>query len=431
VRVLRNRSLGATIGLGFASLLVMLAAIVALAIREVDVAQDHREELAMALEAAEVADRLALSIARSDAALRDFVLSRLPADQVRARRLRESAEAAALVLRRAPPDDPESRQLIDQVIAAAEAWDQQAATAGALAGNLRPEGAAPFQDQFIKSGAVEVFRSVDRLREHLTGRVSDLRQAIGERGDQLTQSLVVGFGLAGLVGILLGVYFVRLVTDPVARLVELADAVRTGDYRTARRLIGTADPQELGASGNEIDHLTTTFSEMTDTLEERETRLRTQASNLARINQLLAALQSLTDAALSEISFEERLQQLLQRVLTGVAGSAGIIFLRHPPTGRLEPRVVLDPAAGGLAGVPTPDAAAFAEAVAESSEELLVPDRDQSPYHDHPFFGSRPIGSFCALPVRINNQVVGVGYVEFGEPGEFEPSRLHLLRVFA
>src|SRR5205823_6003795 len=86
--VLHRRSLGATIALGFASLLVMLAGMIALAIREVGVAQEQRREISAVLESADEADRLALSVSRSDSALRDYMLTRTPAEKQVTQRFR-------------------------------------------------------------------------------------------------------------------------------------------------------------------------------------------------------------------------------------------------------------------------------------------------------------------------------------------------------
>src|SRR5438270_13057587 len=68
--VLRNWSLGATVTFGFASLLAMMAALIALAVHEVDLSQAQRRLLAEeVLPAAAAANRLAVQTVRFDAML--------------------------------------------------------------------------------------------------------------------------------------------------------------------------------------------------------------------------------------------------------------------------------------------------------------------------------------------------------------------------
>src|SRR5947208_2263636 len=100
----------------------MLAAMVALAIHEVKLAQDQRRAIAAALQSAEATDRLSLDVARSDAALRDFILSQAGIDRQNSRVFRERARQDADSLQTEPWADPESRQLAEQVEQAAAVW---------------------------------------------------------------------------------------------------------------------------------------------------------------------------------------------------------------------------------------------------------------------------------------------------------------------
>ena len=65
-------------------------------------------------------------------------------------------------------------------------------------------------------------------------------------------------------------------------------------------------------------------------------------------NAQLQALQSLTDVALSDLPTDLLMERLLERVIAGVDGGAGAVFLIDPTTGRLGPRTTIrhEPAAG-------------------------------------------------------------------------------------
>ncbi len=427
--VLHNRSLGAVVAFGFASLLVMMAALIALAIREFNVAHEQRRELAQVLTVADAADRLSLAVARADGALRDYILTHSGAGPQAARAFREAARQAASELQREPPIDPMSQVLARQVVEAAAQWDRQAVAAEGFAARLRPDSAFTFQRQYLGSAVAAVYAGVEQLQERLAGRVIQIRRQLTRRGDRLTQSLVVGFGLAGVVGILLAVYFVRLVTEPVARLVALADAVRAGDYGMARRLGAPAPAGEPPAGGNEIASLTGTLVQMATTLEEREERLRSHAAQLAAANQVLESLQSLADARLSDLTPPMLLEQLLPRLAAGVGAGAGAVFLRSADAARLE--------IGATWNMPlndweeAPDAtSSFAAAVGAAGRLVLVPDLRQAEEWQQPFLMRRPVGAFAALPLRLGQQVIGVAHVEFREPRTFGPPETHLLQVF-
>jgi signal transduction histidine kinase len=425
--LLRNRSLGATVAFGFASLLVMLAALIALAIREVDVAQDQRREIASALKLAEAADRLALDISRADSALRSFILGRASEDLRAAQQYRETARLAATEVQRQRTNNTQSRRLADLVVQAAARWDGQAVVAETQAQRLRPELLIPFQRQYLDEPTDVVLTAADDLRVGLTQKVDDIEERLSRRGDRLTQALILGFGLAGVVGILLGVYFVRLVTEPLARMVAVADAVRAGDYAMARRLVADRPEVATRPSDNEITLLTQTLAQMAETLDEREQHLRSHAASLAEANRMLAALQSLADAALSELTLEDLLEQLLQRIVSGLDGQAGILFLRHATSGRLEPRVMVGERAGGES-VSVSSAEEFAESIVEQGALVVVP--DQAVAESHPFLVARAARAFLAGPICVNGELAGLAYVEFREPRSFEPPQEHLMQVF-
>src|SRR5690348_9022051 len=79
--VLRNQSLRATIAVAFASLLMIMAAVIAFAVREMEATQAQRRLVSDALlPAADAADRMALNALKFDDGLQAYVETRSPED---------------------------------------------------------------------------------------------------------------------------------------------------------------------------------------------------------------------------------------------------------------------------------------------------------------------------------------------------------------
>jgi signal transduction histidine kinase/HAMP domain-containing protein len=435
--VLRDRSLGMTVALGFASLLVMMAALIALAIIEVDVTERQRQTLAGELLMAETANELAISVARADASLRSFILTRSPSELQAARNFREEARQRVTELLSYSTSDEEIQPRAQQLIIAANLFQYQASTTEAYALSPRPDVALAFEQQRLSRTVEGAQSAAQLLSRRLTDRATAVRRQLAHRGDRLTRNLVIGFGLAGLIGILLGVHFVRLITEPVGRLVAAARALQAGDYSLARRLGGQDGSHIEGLecaeqpAANEISTLARAFTGMATALEEREQQLRAQAAHLESTNLQLVALQSVTDAALSDLGLESLLEQLLERIVAGLGGSAGAIFLAAPESGRLQPRAVLSIPEEWTRGELLSLASQFAQAVAVSDRGLEVPDLGSEPAHAYPYLARRGVSAVLALPLRQHGQVVGIAHVDFLEAHPFCPSQRQLVHVFA
>src|SRR5207247_2837124 len=124
------------------------------------------------------------------------------------------------------------------------------------------------------------------------------------------------------------------------------------------------------------------------------------------------------------------LAELLRRVVVGVKGDAGVIFLRDSAAGRLLPRITHSLAPESLAGDVEAVPASFAAAVAAGELPQMVPDLQREPQWAHPFLTERKVSAFLALPLQLRDEVLGVGFVEYREPRSFEPAQMHLRGVF-
>src|SRR5262249_40792993 len=157
-----------TIGLGFASLLLIMAGLIGLAIREFSVANAQRRTISRSLLVAELADRVALYVARSDAGLRDFILTRSPFPRQATLAVRQAAREAAVERRRESLPLPDTRSQVDALLTAADAWDQQIGRALDYATRLRGESALVFQRQYLSDSVNAVYTCAQTLEQQLT-----------------------------------------------------------------------------------------------------------------------------------------------------------------------------------------------------------------------------------------------------------------------
>jgi signal transduction histidine kinase len=425
--VLGNRSLGATLAIGFAFLLAMIAGVIGFAIHETDATQAQRRLLADALlPAAAAADRLALNAVRFDDALQAFITTRSPEDLGTVRLSRAAVRHAAEDLAQVRLSDPQDEYLAAQIETAASDFETQAPAAEQYAIAATPERAGAFVHQYVKGVVAEFADASERLDARLAPQTGAIRVQINQRAERLTRSLILAFAVAGLGIILLALSCLRLVTEPVGRLVLAARAVETGDYSLARRL-GEAEARGANRMApNELGALARAFTHMAAALEEREQRLRSQTTHLAAANAQLTALQSLTDVALSDLPLNSLLEQLLQRVVAGVGGDAGAIFLADPASGRLEPRATLNTVDECTREAMISAAEGLAASAVSSGTVLQC----SAPAAATPCVIRTGVEAYLAVPIRVGNQVVGMAHVDFMRPQSFEPAAVTLMQVF-
>jgi two-component system sensor histidine kinase HydH len=428
--VLREQSLGTTLALGFACLLAIMAGVIAYSIHEVNATQlQRRLVMREVVPGVDAANQTALSAVRFEAALQAFLNSRAPDDLQEAHRSRERIGLALMDLQRLQPSDKEDQYLAAQLRSSALELQTQAQNAETYATGAAADVAAAYLYRYVRVTVASTVGASERLRDRLNHRSAEIRDQIVRREEHLTHSLILAFGLAGIVGVLLAVSCVRLVTEPVGRLSLAARAVEKGDYSLALGLGELMAGVRGTASQNELTVLSRAFAHMAGALEERESRLQSQTDRLLAANTQLTALQSLTDVALSGLPLNSLVEQLLQRVIAGVRGQAGAVFLTETSTGRLKLQAMLreEPTEGSdehLGG-----GADLAARVAAEGKLVVCGEAKQHP-DAPPSLVSRGVGAFLAVPIRVRDQVVGAAHVEFVEPQTFTPSAVNLMQVF-
>jgi signal transduction histidine kinase len=407
---------------------MIMAAVIAIAMREMEATQAQRRIVSDALlPAADAADRMALNALRFDDTLQAYVPTRAPEELGLARFSRAMVGQAARELSQMQLTDPRDQYLTAQVEAAADDFSKQAPQAELYAIGAAPDRASTFEHQYLQGTLSTFVRLAESLGGHLERRATVFRHQITQREERLKRWLVVAFVLAGLVGIVLVFYCFHLLTEPVGRLVLAARGVEAGDYSRARQLGESDVGSAQRGSENELAALTRAFAHMAEALEEREQRLRTQAADLAEINSSLTALQSLTDVALSDLPLDSLLEQLLQRTVAGVGGDAGTIFLQE--SGRLELRASFGTAEAMEWAAAAESVEAWLRSIPPETQVMACGDTaaDVDPL---PVVSTgRASAAFLVVPIRLGGKVIGAARIDCAYPCAFEPPALTLMQV--
>jgi signal transduction histidine kinase len=419
----RDQSLGTTLSLGFVSLLLMLAGVVSYVLHGLSATRTQRQTFVRELlPARAAAAEIALDAARSEAAIVRVAYSHNSDDLAMIQRLQDSLREATQKLSRSALPTPNDRYLSTVVQQSAERLQSQTQDILKLGASRSAAATGTLVDRYLHSTASEAVELADRLADQLDAQANQMRAQFVQRDDRLARTLFWAFGFASLVGIFLTIFCVRLITEPVGRLSLAARAVEKGDYSMASRLYTPQSDLGRRASHNEITSLGRAFAHMARGLEERETRLFSQAERLLTTNRQLEGLQALTDVALTDLPTDEFIDVLLQRVITCVGAQAGAVSLADPASGELQLR------AARREGCPDANAGLDELAQQVVAEGRLVvceraPEDPEAP-------GEIGVAAYLATPIRVRGAVVGAAQVEFREPQTFSPTTVNLLHVF-
>jgi signal transduction histidine kinase/HAMP domain-containing protein len=419
----RDQSLGTTLTLGFVSLLLMLAGIVSYVLHGLSATRTQRQTYARELLPARAAAvEIALDAARSEAAIVRLASPHSSDDLAMVQRLQESLSQAAQELSKISLPSLDDSYLSTMVQQSVDRLQSQTQSILKIGASQSWEATRTLVDRYLHSTSTEAVELADRLADQLDAQANKMRAQFVQRDDRLARTLFWAFGFASLVGIFLAVYSVRLITEPIGRLSLAARAVEKGDYSMASRLYPPQAEHGRRASHNEIAALGRAFAHMARGLEERETRLFSQAERLLTSNRQLEGLQALTDVSLTDLPTDEFVDLLLQRVITGVGGQAGAVFLADPASGELQQRAArregCHDANAGLYELARQVVAAGRLVVCERAPE------------DPGAPGEIGVAAYLATPIRVRGEVVGTAQVAFHEPQTFSPTTVNLLHVF-
>ena len=141
-------------------------------------------------------------------------------------------------------------------------------------------------------------------------------------------------------------------------------------------------------------------------------------------------LQSITDSALSYMSLEEMLTELLERIRTGLGVDTAAVLLLDEDRGVLVAR-----AARGLEeevrqGVQVPLARGFAGRVAEQARPIVIEDLDQAEVVS-PILRQKGVRSLLGVPLHVEGRVIGVMHVGTLQSRTFDDDDVAVLQLAA
>ena len=272
--------------------------------------------------ARDAASGIALNAARSESAVSALTYTRSPGDLATAQHYQDLLHRATAALAKTPLRHSDDSYLSSQVQQSASRLQSQIQDLERIATGRSADAAGNLIDRYLHVSAGEAGELAARLKDRLDLRTNDIRAQFVQRDDQLARSLLWAFGLASLIGILLAIFCVRLITEPIGRLSLAARAVKRVITGWRRNSIPGCLKRSGEAPITRSCSLGRAFAHMAEGLEERETRLLSQAERLLAANTQLEGLQSLTDVALADLPADELLELLLQRVITGVGGAS-------------------------------------------------------------------------------------------------------------
>jgi serine phosphatase RsbU (regulator of sigma subunit)/anti-sigma regulatory factor (Ser/Thr protein kinase) len=144
----------------------------------------------------------------------------------------------------------------------------------------------------------------------------------------------------------------------------------------------------------------------------------------------IESLHSLTDAALSYMSLEEMLSELLERVRTQVKADTSAILMLDEERGVLVAR-----AARGLEeevrqGVRVPLARGFAGRVAAQARPIIIEDLDRADVVN-PILRQKGIRSMLGVPIHVEGRVIGVMHVGALKQRDFNEDDIALVQLAA
>jgi serine phosphatase RsbU (regulator of sigma subunit)/anti-sigma regulatory factor (Ser/Thr protein kinase) len=141
----------------------------------------------------------------------------------------------------------------------------------------------------------------------------------------------------------------------------------------------------------------------------------------------LRALESLTDAALAYLSFEDLLQELLVRVVEILEVDTAAILLLEEDGSALVPRAARGIEEEVEKRVRIPIGKGFAGRVAATREAVRIDDVDRAEIHN-PILREKGLKALLGVPLIVEGAVVGVLHVGTLTPRLFTDDDMHVLQ---
>jgi PAS domain S-box-containing protein len=238
--------------------------------------------------------------------------------------------------------------------------------------------------------------------------------------DQLTPDRFARASVAAAEGLLSGVGFPILVEGQVVGVLEA--------FWSARREQDDELLQLLTALGGQLGQFLSRkrAEDERAALFTRERHARADAETAALT---LRKLERVADATLEHVSLEDLLQALLARIVEVLEADTAAILLVGSD-GRLVVRAEVGLGAELPLAVPIPIGAGLAGSVAASRAPLLVPDLSEVELVS-PMLRERGVNSLVAIPLIVDDQVIGVVHVGSEAFAQFDESDTRLLELIA
>jgi len=293
---------------GFAVVLLLLAAELAVARRGLDTVQALRDEIAGEVDPpADTADALERAVLRRATAVRSLAVTGEP--RHRDVYWRTVDEGRALLDRLRGFDlAPASRAAVDAIADAALAHAQEMdAFLALLDGRAGPEALAPAERRLAAArerlvGRIRGFVGAQRARQDAArARSTALQREVSEALVATALLVLVALALTAMVT-------VRALRRPALALVRAAEALEGGDYGPA-----LAFGRTPSARAGELGHLARAFARMADALRRREDRLAAQG----RVGAALATTLDPREAA----------EAALRAIAEHVGAATGVVYL--------------------------------------------------------------------------------------------------------
>jgi signal transduction histidine kinase len=226
--------------------------------------------------------------------------------------------------------------------------------------------------------------------------------------------VITALSLAG--ALLLTVNRVRRLTRPIRRLANAADQIAAGQ-RDIVVSVGTSD---------EVGRLAQSFNDMAAALKWNEGALQRKIAEMT-------ALYEIGQEISAQVSLEPTLDLIVKRARALLKSDTSMLALREDQADEFAIRAQTGAGSAALAGTRLREGQGLGGRVVASGKPLLVGDY-VGEYADSPFLEiikQTSMKSFVAVPLKFDDDVIGVLYVMSATPNKFQDEDVDLLSALA